>query len=273
MTDSFRPGALIPTYDNPDTIESVVARVGVHLPVVVVDDGSGPRARAVLDRLESEGKIALVRRPANGGKGAAVKTGFAAMLEMGYTHALQVDADGQHNIEDIPRFVAAGEAHPEALVLGAPTFDASAPRARRWGRVLSQVLVHVQTLGRVIQDPLCGFRLYPLEPADRAAARGDAMDFDPEVIVRIAWLGVPVLNLFTKVRYLDEDEGGVSHFRMGRDNLLIAWGHTRMITALLWRVFRRPWPKRIAMPALEHAQRNSPSSTMGTEGSREELRP
>lgn len=241
----FRIAALIPTYNNPDTIESVVERVAVHLDeIVVVDDGSSPEAAKTLDRMAAAGQIHLVRRAQNGGKGAAVKSGLAALVERGYTHALQVDADGQHSIEDIPRFVDAARAHEDALVLGAPRFDESAPMSRRVGRVITQAWTHIETLGRVIQDPMCGFRIYPVGAAHKAKARGDAMDFDPEIAVRMAWAGAPVLNLETKVRYLDQDEGGVSHFRMWRDNVLISWMHTRMVCSLLWRVFKR-WPRRV----------------------------
>lgn len=245
--NAFRPCVLIPTYDNPRTVRSVVERVRAHLAdVVVVDDGSAAEGRAEVARLGADALAHVVHREKNGGKGAAVKTGFRAALELGFTHALQVDADGQHAFDDIPRFLDAARAHPEALVLGAPVFDESAPRGRRWGRKLSQLWVNIETLGRVIADPLCGFRVYPLREAIAADAWGDAMDFDPEIAVRIAWGGTPVLNLDTKVRYLDRDEGGVSHFRMGRDNALISWMHTRMVFLALARCLFRPRPRRIA---------------------------
>ncbi|MET0341509.1 MAG: glycosyltransferase family 2 protein [Polyangiales bacterium] len=242
-----RIAALIPTYDNPATIARVVDAVRAYLPdVLIVDDGSGPEGARACAELSARGIARVVRRPKNGGKGAAVKTGLDELARVGFTHAFQVDADGQHTFADIPRFVASARAHPEALVLGSPQFDASAPRARLLGRQITVGLVHLQTAGRVITDPMCGFRVYPIAAARAARARGDAMDFDPEVAVGIAWRGTPVLNLPTRVRYVTRAEGGVSHFRMVRDNLLIAWMHTRLILALVPRLLMARRPRRIA---------------------------
>jgi polyprenyl-phospho-N-acetylgalactosaminyl synthase len=233
----FRPAALIPTYNNPLTIERVVRDIRAHIQhVLVIDDGSGPEGRAACEAVQRAGLASVVHRERNGGKGAAVKTGLIALRERGFTHAFQVDADGQHAIADMPRFLAAAETNPAALVLGCPVFDASAPLARRWGRMLTTFWTHVETLGPVINDSMCGFRVYPLEPALRACARGDAMDFDPEIAVRIAWDGVPVLNLATRVRYVGASDGGVSHFRLFRDNVLISWMHTRMVMTAMLRV-------------------------------------
>ena len=248
MTEqAFRIAGLIPTYDNPGTIGAVVDAVRAHLPdVLVVDDGSGLEGRRACEALAASRRAQVVHRPENGGKGAAVKTGLEALAQRGYTHAFQIDADGQHAIGDIPRFVAAARAHPEALVLGQPEFDASAPRARLIGRQVTRFWTHFETLGPVIADPMCGFRVYPIAAALHAGARGNAMDFDPEIAVRIAWRGTPVLNLTTSVRYIARAEGGVSHFRLVRDNLLISWMHTRMVFALFVRLLVRPWPKRIS---------------------------
>ncbi len=234
--------ALIPTYDNPRTLRAVVEQVRVHLPdVVVVDDGSGPEGRAACEALARDGLAHVHHRARNGGKGAAVKTGFRVARELGFTHALQVDADGQHDLADIPRFLEVHRRQPDALVLGEPTFDASAPASRLRGRRFSRFWTDLETGGRVIQDPLCGFRLYPLANALRAGAWGDRMDFDPEIAVRIVWTLCPVVNLPTRVRYLSREEGGVSHFRMWRDNALISWAHTRLCTGAVLRLltFRR----------------------------------
>lgn len=239
MLRPFRACALIPTYDNPLTLRAVVESARRHVAdVVVVDDGSGSEGRNVVEALSHESIARTVIRPRNGGKGAAVKTGFAFADEMGFTHAIQIDADGQHAVEDVPRFLEVARSNPDALVLGTPVFDASAPRSRRWGRKLSQFCCALETFGRVVADPLCGFRVYPIERAIRARAWGNAMDFDPEIAVRMVWAGVPVINLPTRVRYLARSAGGVSHFRMGRDNLLISWMHTRMITGA---ILRAPW--------------------------------
>ncbi len=234
----FRPCVLVPTYDNPATVRDVVLRARAHLAdVVVVDDGSGPAGRAACEALAAEGLAHVIHRARNGGKGAAVKDGFRAARAKGFTHALQVDADGQHAIDDIPRLLDAACARPEALVLGRPEFDESAPKARRYGREITRFWTNVEAGGPVIGDPMCGFRVYPLDAAIAADARGDAMDFDPEVAVRMVWLGVPVVNVPTRVRYIPRAEGGVSHFRLVRDNALISWMHTRLMLTRIARWF------------------------------------
>jgi len=239
MDRPFRACALVPTYDNPLTLRAVVESVRGYVDVVVVvDDGSGPEGRSVVEALARESLAHTVVRSKNGGKGAAVKAGFAQARQLGCTHAIQLDADGQHAAEDVPRFLEVARSNPAALVLGAPVFDATAPRSRLWGRKISQMWCAVETFGRVIADPLCGFRVYPLDLALRARAWGNAMDFDPEIAVRMVWAGAEVINLPTRVRYLSRGEGGVSHFRMGRDNLLITWMHTRMVVGA---IVRAPW--------------------------------
>jgi glycosyltransferase involved in cell wall biosynthesis len=225
----FRPCAVIPTYDNPATVRHVVEAVRAHLAdVVLVDDGSGPAGRAAVDAIARDGLARVERRARNGGKGAAVKTGFAAAQRLGFTHVLQVDADGQHDLGDVPRFLAEARAHPDALILGRPVFDETQSRARALWRQVSVFWVHLETGGRQIADPQCGFRVYPLAAAIAADARGDHMEFDLELPVRLVWAGTPVRNLPTRVRYLTAAEGGVSHFDLLRDNGRIAWLHTRL---------------------------------------------
>jgi len=226
----FRPCAVIPTYDNPATVRAVVEGVRAHLAdVVLVDDGSGTAGREAVDAIERDGLARVERRAANGGKGAAVKTGFTAAQRLGATHVLQIDADGQHDLSDVPRFLAEARDHPDALILGRPVFDATQPRARAFARQISIFWVNVETGGRAIADPQCGFRVYPLAAALAAHARGDHMEFDLELPVRMVWAGIPVRNLPTRVRYLSAAEGGVSHFDLLRDNARIAWLHTRLV--------------------------------------------
>jgi glycosyltransferase involved in cell wall biosynthesis len=228
--------ALVPTYDNPLTIGSVVDRIREHLPdVVVVDDGSAEPGRRAVEALGAAGRAHVHRLEHNRGKGGAVKEGFRVARELGFTHALQIDADGQHDVAEIPRFLAAAAARPDALVLGVPVFDATAPASRQRGRLISRFWTDLETGGRVIEDPLCGFRVYPLDAALHAGAHADRMDFDPEIAVRMVWNGCPVVNLRTLVRYLSPEEGGVSHFRMFRDNVLISLCHARLFTGAILR--------------------------------------
>jgi glycosyltransferase involved in cell wall biosynthesis len=227
----------VPTFDNPRTIRGVVERMRAHLAdVIVVDDGSSGPGREAVEALARDGLARVLRRPRNGGKGAAVKSGFRFAAELGFTHCLQIDADGQHDTSDIPRFLDAATAQPDALVLGQPMFDGSAPSLRRRARLISRFLTDLQTGKRVIQDPLCGFRVYPVQAAIGVTGCGDRMDFDVEIAVRMIWDGCPVVNMPTHVRYLTAAEGGVSHFRMFRDNLLISWAHTKLCTGALARL-------------------------------------
>jgi glycosyltransferase involved in cell wall biosynthesis len=231
--------AVIPTYDNPATIRSVVERVREHIPdVIVVDDGSGPEGRAACEALASEGLADVVHREQNGGKGAAVKTGLLRAKERSFTHALQIDADGQHTVEDIPRLLEAAAQDPRALVLAAPRFDDTAPKARLWARQITIFWTNLETKRGLIEDPMCGFRIYPVDDALAATVSADYMDFDPEVAVRLAWAGLPVINVPTRVRYVSRAEGGVSHFRVFKDNALISWMHTRLVAIRIWRTLR-----------------------------------
>jgi polyprenyl-phospho-N-acetylgalactosaminyl synthase len=239
---AYRPCILIPTYDNPRTIREVVVAVRRLCPdVVVVDDASGDANRREVEKLGEEGLALVTRRPVNGGKGAAVKTGFAFAKEHGFTHALQVDADGQHALDDVAKFLEVSRGQPEAVVLGQPIFDATAPSHRMFLRKVTIFWTRREVGDDRVGDPLCGFRMYPLAPALRTDTPGNRMDFDPEIVVRLAWLGTPFVHLPTKVRYFTAAEGGVSHWRAFEDNWLIGKMHTR----LMWRrmmhlLFRRP---------------------------------
>lgn len=236
---AFRPCILIPTYDNPDTIRDVVRSVRTLCEdVVVVDDASGPANQREVEKLGAEGLALVTRRAKNGGKGAAVKTGFLFAREHGFTHAIQVDADGQHALPDIAKFLELAEAHPEAAILGQPIFDETAPTHRMILRRVTIFWTRREVGDDRVGDPLCGFRGYPIEAAIATGTIGDRMDFDPEIVVRLAWMGVPIVHVPTRVRYI---AGGVSHWRAFEDNWLIAKMHTR----LMWRrmmhlIFRRP---------------------------------
>jgi glycosyltransferase involved in cell wall biosynthesis len=242
----FQPCALIPIYNHKDTIGETVHALRAHgLPVVVVDDGSDDATRAVLKAIAgNEPSVQLIRLPRNGGKGKALTAGLIAARDAGYSHALQIDADGQHNAGDVPRFLAEGLTHPNALICGQPIFDESVPRARLYGRYVTHVCVWLETLSFTLRDSMCGFRLYPIEATcaeiDRAPLPA-RMDFDTEVAVRLMWRGVQVRNLPTRVTY---PENGLSHFRMLHDNLRISAMHTRLLLGMLPRAPLLLWRKR-----------------------------
>lgn len=227
------PCAVIPVYNHGATVGAVVAALrALGLPCVLVDDGSEPVCAAVLEALAGAG-VLLVRRPFNGGKGAAVQDGLRAAADAGYSHALQIDADGQHDLDDAVRLLQASRAEPEALIGGQPVYGDDVPRARLYGRWLTRVWVWINTLSRDIPDAMCGFRVYPLArtlPVLRGA--GARMDFDIAVLVHLHWAGVPMRWLPTRVRY---PEDGISHFRGLADNVLISRMHARLFFGMLRR--------------------------------------
>jgi glycosyltransferase involved in cell wall biosynthesis len=239
MSEPYRACALIPTFDNAMTIAGVVTETRRHIrEILIVDDGSGDEGRQATVAIELRGHARVTRRPRNGGKGAAVKTGFAVAREMGFTHALQIDADGQHDPDDIPRFLALSSENPRAAVLGHPIFDASTPRGRRAAHQLTNFWTSIETGGKFVTDPQCGYRVYPLDAALRTTVGADRMAFDIEIAVRLVWAGVPIINVPTRVRYLPRAAGGVSHFRVVRDNLAISGMHAHLVLIALLRRFR-----------------------------------
>lgn len=240
--NEFRPCILIPTYDNAGTLRKVVLAVRAILPdVVVVDDGSAEANRREVESLGREGLAIVAHRDKNGGKGAAVKTGFVVARQHGFTHALQVDADGQHALDDIRTFLEIGKKTPAAVVLGQPIFDETAPTHRKILRQVTIFWTRREVGDDRVGDPLCGFRLYPLDAAIATQTPGDRMDFDPEIVVRLAWMGVQFIHVPTKVRYFTAAEGGVSHWRAFEDNWLISRMHTRLMwRRMMNRFLRRP---------------------------------
>ncbi len=235
----FRPAVLIPVYDHAEAIGPTLDQVLVHdCPVMMIDDGSGAVCRDVLLGLRDShpDRVSLLRRAQNGGKGAAVKTGLNALLAAGYSHAVQIDADGQHDISDLPLFLQTSSNHPDYVVIGYPKFDKSVPRIRFYCRYLTHVWVWINTLSFTIRDTMCGFRVYPLEAMVELLEQekcGNRMDFDPEVMVRWHWRGGQVINLPTRVGYpLD----GISHFNLWKDNFLITQMHARLFFGMLYRL-------------------------------------
>lgn len=232
------PCLLIPNYDHGREIVAVVESLAEHgLPCLVVDDGSAQPTRDVLETLTKRHAFVDVHyRERNGGRGAALKTGYRAAAARGYTHAIQLDADGQHHASDVPRFVAAIAENPAALVLGAPVFDDTAPKARLYGRQLSRVMVWAATASFAVEDPLCGFRGMPLGPtllALDSERSGDRMEFDPQIVIQLVQRGTPVVNVPTQVVY---NEGGLSHFDMWGDNKRLVAVYTQALFAMPMRV-------------------------------------
>lgn len=235
---TFKPCLLIPIYNHKDVIGATVERLLPYgLPIFIVDDGSDAATQQVLAALAAaQPLVRLDRLPQNGGKGAAVMRGMRLAHAGGFSHALQIDADGQHDTGDVARFLAEGAASPGSLICGQPTYDASVPKGRLYSRYLTHVWVWIETLSFAIADSMCGFRLYPLGATcallDRVALP-TRMDFDIEILVRLVWRGVDIRNVRTRVTY---PEGGVSHFQLWRDNWRITKMHTRLFLGMLPRI-------------------------------------
>lgn len=248
MPLAFSPCVLIPCYNHGAMMPRVLARLQPFgLPCIVVDDGSDSSTRQQLERLAAEtANLTLIRLPQNAGKGAAVIRGLQAAAQAGFSHAVQVDADGQHAIEDIPQLLALAQAHPEALISGQPIYDDSIPRSRLYGRWITHVWVWIETLSLQLKDSMCGFRVYPVTPTLQLAQRvslGQRMDFDTEVMVRLYWQGNTSYFVPTRVTYPPD---GLSHFDAIKDNCRISLMHTRLFLGMLPRIpsllFRRASP-------------------------------
>ena len=234
----MNPCILIPIYNHKDTITMVLEQLEpFHLPCIVVDDGSDAATREVLKRAAARYPWVYVTHHAhNAGKGVALQTGFLHAVSAGYTHAVQIDADGQHRTEDIARFIAAAVANPPALIMGQPVFGPDVPSARYHGRKISRWCAWAETWSLAIGDPLCGFRVYPLATTVallKQKTLGSRMDFEPEIAVRLSWQGVPIQTIETEVCY---PEAGLSHFRLFWDNVRISWMHTRLLCGMVWRL-------------------------------------
>lgn len=235
---TFNPCVVIPCYNHGAMIAGVLTRLQPFgLPCLLVDDGSDSHTRQqLLTLVASDPTVTLLRLEQNTGKGAAVMHGLAEAFRQGFTHAVQVDADGQHTIEDLPRLIALAQQHPEALISGQPVYDDSIPRARRYGRWITHFWVWVETLSFQLKDSMCGFRVYPLAPTLKLAQQvtlGKRMDFDTEVMVRLYWQGNNSYFVPTKVTYPPD---GLSHFNALKDNCRLSLIHTRLFFSMLPRI-------------------------------------
>ncbi len=233
---------LIPSYNTGGKLLDTVAHARRKWqPVWVVIDGSTDGTGETLSaQTGQDRKVRVVHRSRNGGKGAAVFDGLRIAAAEGFTHVLVMDADGQHPAASIPEFMRLSRQHPDAMILGVPIFDRDAPLLRIFGRRLSNVWTKLETLGAV-GDSLFGFRVYPLAPLLAIMKSTSGMrrfDFDVEAVVRLTWLGVPAINRPAPVRYFRANEGGVSHFRYGRDNIVLTAMHARLLAGFLARLPR-----------------------------------
>ncbi len=234
---AFKPCALVPVFNHQHRIDSVVRQLLEHrVDCILVDDGSDADCAAALDEVAQRypEAVTLLRLQENQGKGAAVCHGLYHAYEKGYSHALQVDADGQHDLADVPRFLQAAQSQPRAVISGARRYR-QMPKDRRFGRMLTDFWVCVHTLSWQVHDSMCGYRLYPLQDTVNLLERrkvGSRMDFDTDIMVRLYWQGLDVKNLPTAIVYHRDI---ASHFNLVKDNLRIVLMHTKLFFGMLVR--------------------------------------
>lgn len=234
--------AIVPVYRHESTTRKVAESLSAQgLAVILVDDGNTPEGHAILEAVARDvPETTLVTHAKNGGKGKAVISGLEKAFELGYTHALQMDADGQHDALAIPFFLKAARKHPEDLIAGMPQYDASVPKAREQGRKITNFWVAIETLSKDIPDSMCGFRVYPVKSVWPVAKkiRTYRMGFDIEILVRLAWAGLKMRFYPIKVSY---PEDGVSNFRVFGSNVEISWTHTKLCTGMILRLPMLLW--------------------------------
>nr|WP_228130605.1 glycosyltransferase family 2 protein [Acinetobacter genomosp. 15BJ] len=238
-------GIVIPVYNHPHYLTDLVEYLEqFQYPIILVNDGSNAECTAILHQLAQQYSLVdLVEHQTNQGKGQAVITGLQHAARLGMTHALQLDADGQHCWEDVPKFIEQSQQHPQAMVIGRPIFDDSVPKKRLYGRYVTHFWVWLNSLSFEIKDSMCGFRVYPLAKTIavlNAAQFQPRMGFDSEILVRLKWENTPFVNVPTRVIY---PEHGVSHFNVWRDNLGLSQAHARLFAGMLLRFPKLIWHK------------------------------
>lgn len=234
--------AIIPSYNHAEAIAGVVMQLQqAGFPIFIIDDGNNLPIKEQLAALSNEKYNVFVHRlQVNQGKGGAVMKGFELAIANGFTHAIQIDADGQHDLATLPQFIEISQKHPKALVSGQPIYDNSIPKARKIGRWLTHIWVWIETWSFQISDSMCGFRVYPLAAVRELLSKevvGKRMDFDTDIMVRMFWRGTPVIMQPVKVIYPPNNN---SNFDMLRDNWFITKMHTKLVLTMLWRLLFQP---------------------------------
>ncbi|WP_291357084.1 MULTISPECIES: glycosyltransferase family 2 protein [unclassified Acinetobacter] len=229
---------VIPVYNHPHHIEALVTHLNqFQMPIILVNDGSDAACTQLLHTIAAENSwVELVEHDHNQGKGQAVMTGLRHAYALGFSHALQLDSDGQHDWQDVAKFLQISQQNPEAMVIGQPVFDESVPKKRLYGRYATHIWVWINSLSFDIKDSMCGFRVYPLASTIQvldSAKFQPRMGFDSEILVRLKWANVPFINVPTKVIY---PEDGISHFNVWRDNIGMSQAHLRLFGGMLIRL-------------------------------------
>ena len=245
---------VIPVYNHESKIEAIVETLTLQkIPCLLMDDGSHDSCRLTLEKVAKRFSqtVTLIRHDTNRGKGAVVYDGILYAKQQHYSHILQVDADGQHNLDDIPAFIQLSQANPEAVISGLRRYE-EMPKGRRYGRLITDIWVHINTLSKNIKDSMCGYRLYPVSATALLIEKGNIgrrMDFDTDILVRLYWQGLSVEHIDTNIIYHDNIE---SHFDLLADNVRISKMHARLFFGMLLRIptlLSRKWHSKPAKQA------------------------
>lgn len=231
-------GFLIPVYNHGKPCYAETESLLVYgLPIILVDDGSNEETKEWLRRAgELSPLVHVIANERNMGKGCAVINGIRYAHRIGLTHVLQLDADGQHDISAVPRFLKISEENPSSAVFGYPIYDETVPESRQKGRNVANFFCHFATMSDSVKDCMCGFRIYPVDKAYAVVRKGGfdlRMGFDIEIAVRLYWSGVRIISEGVSVTY---PEGGTSSFHMVRDNVRISLVFTKLIASMLFHI-------------------------------------
>lgn len=230
-TEEFCPCIILPVYNHPHYLQALVVHLqAYHCPIIMVDDGCNDECRAVIEKIKQSFDIHVLTHTTNQGKGQAVMTGLDFAHTQGYTHALQIDVDGQHDWADVGKFLGYAKSNPQAMIIGKPIYGDDVPKKRLYGRYATHIWVWINSLSLQIKDSMCGFRVYPIGLCQQIFKKHrlrKRMGFDSEILVFLSWLGVEFINVPTKVCY---PKGGISHFDVWADNVEL----TKMQTALFF---------------------------------------
>ncbi len=231
---------VIPTYNNEGSIQQVVSDTMAYCDdVIVVSDGSTDRTTSILQQMEG---FTLVSYPENKGKGYALKTGFRKALEMGFSYAITLDADGQHYASDIPVFLRANQEHPGAFIIGSRQLEGvERSKGSNFANQFSNFWFYVQT-GRALKDTQTGYRLYPLHKLWGLSLLTSRYEAELELLVFASWHGVELVPVDINVYYPPREQR-VSHFRPGWDFTRISVLNTvlcvlAIVYGLPMRIFR-----------------------------------
>lgn len=235
---------ILPVYNHPHYLQRLMTHLQQYQrPIILVDDGCNVECRTIIEQLKQQFNIIVLYHEQNQGKGQAVMTGLAYAYQHGFTHALQLDVDGQHDWQDIAKFLALAEQFPHSVILGVPVYGEDVPKKRLYGRYATHIWVWINSLSLAIKDSMCGFRVYPITQSVAVMERyrlRKRMGFDSEILVYLSWQGASFINVPTKVIY---PKDGISHFRMWQDNVELSKMHAQLFFGMLIRLPRLLWRK------------------------------